>query len=71
MRSCINNVLILWVDYTEKVTRMKPTKSCLRHRTVTVMTKWQQYNFRLLDSYTIIKQPWFNGKLELLLHRIK
>jgi len=48
MRSCINNVLILWVDYTEKVTRMKPTKSCLRHRTVTVMTKWQQYNFRLL-----------------------
>jgi len=46
MRERINNtssiLLILYVDYTERVTGMKPTKSCLCCRTVTEVTKRQQ-----------------------------
>jgi len=35
---CVNFLLlILYMDYIERVTGMKPTKSCLCYRTVTVM----------------------------------
>jgi len=51
MRQCVNNrsliSLILYVDYIERVTGMKPTKSCLCRWTVTVVMERWQNNFYL------------------------
>jgi len=58
------------MDYIEKVTGMKATKSCLCRKTVTVATKWQQSNFKLLKYHSIVKQLRFNGILKFLLHWI-
>jgi len=38
-------LLILQVDYIGMLTEMKPKKSCLRVRTMTVMTERQRINF--------------------------
>jgi len=37
-------LLILQVDYIEKVIGMKPTKWCLCRKTVKVAVEWQQNN---------------------------